>query len=395
MRALMLDTQGGGVGYYRFKVPHAVLSKFMEVDYLCIGDVKSKDIPQWLFQEFSKYDLVHIGYITHLPYIEACVAAREKYGMPFVADIDDDILNVPTYNAAFKAYHGGAAERKLARLFLRISDAVTVSTPQLADALRAECNDIAVLPNTLNADDWVMREQLPRDRSVRAMFAGNIGRYGDLLEVGEAFEYAMEKHEELRLLFMTCVPEWAGKWMGDMKDQSANRAYVIRRCAVETYRAVFMWANADIVFAPIQGNVFNKSKSHIKAYDAAMCGAAFLCSDWDTYAEVPNNAAIKVSGTYEWKEALDHLIGDKEMRERLAGRLKEWAVSEWKIGKHIHKWVELYERVIAKGPISDISQIVRPGGQSDVGGGDGLDRQHAGAECEVNLAGQGAADVRG
>jgi glycosyltransferase involved in cell wall biosynthesis len=372
MRALMVDVQGSGVGYYRFRVPFNVLSRMMDVDYYCLPDVKSKNVEQWLFGKIGEgYDLLHIGYVTHLPYIEACVAARERHGVPFIADIDDDILNVPTYNLAFRAYHGGAQERRMARMFLRISDAVTVSTEPLKSVLSSECSKIAVLPNTLQPDDWKDVVELPKDSTIRLMFAGNAGRYGDLLEVGEAFESIMKKRSDVRLFFLNCAPDWAGQWMRDNRDQHNNKAFAIRRCLPKTYRAAFRYISPDVVFAPVQPNKFNESKSHIKAYDAAMCDSAFLCSDSRTYAEVPTSAAIKVAGTYEWSEALEHLTADQAMCKRLAGRLKEWALEAWHIDKHIHKWVQLYEKVIEKGPITSIDQIVRPG----VGGGDGLDKR--------------------
>ena len=107
--------------------------------------------------------------------------------------------------------------------------------------------------------------------------------------------------------------------------------------------------------------MFNKSKSHIKAYDAAMCNSAFLCTDWDTYADVPNSGAIKVDGAYEWKEALDALVTDKALRKRLCGELHTWAIEEWNIDKHAQKWVNFYEKTITEGPITSFEDVVRSG----------------------------------
>jgi hypothetical protein len=130
------------------------------------------------------------------------------------------------------------------------------------------------------------------------------------------------------------------------------------------------WLAPDVVFAPVQRNEFNRSKSHIKAYDAAMCNAAFLCTDWDTYANVPASAAIKVAGDYEWREAIDALIEDVPMRKRITRELYDWAVDECHIDKHVGKWVSLYERVIKQGPVRSLDDIVRPGGQHGVGASD-------------------------
>ena len=119
------------------------------------------------------------------------------------------------------------------------------------------------------------------------------------------------------------------------------------------------WLSPDVFFSPVVLNEFNKSKSHIKAYDAAEAGSAFLCSDWPTYQHVPANAAIKVNGTYEWKEAIGQLIEDAALRKRLNGRLKEWAREEWHIDKHIHKWVNYYEKIKSSGIVSSYEDVVR------------------------------------
>ena len=366
MRALMISPQGSGVGYYRFKVPHDALKVGMDVK---LWFVPESDDPQQTAERMFKmigegYDIVHCGYMTYLPYIEALVAARNRYGVPFVTDIDDDILNVPSYNQAFGAYHASAVNRRLARMHLRVSDAVSVSTAALGSML----NEVktTVLPNLLATSDWVSVDEPLNDGAIRVMFAGNLGRAGDLEEVGPAFEYAMRTYPNMRLFFMNCIPSWAAEWMQDRKDPKANRAFAIRRCTVETYRAVFLHIQPHIVFAPVVRNEFNRSKSHIKAYDAAMCKSAFLCTDWDTYTDVPTRAAIKVTGESQWKEALDQLVTDADLRARLGQRLHDWAVNEWHVDKHVHKWVELYKRVLSKGPVSDLSDIVRPGGDDGV-----------------------------
>ena len=107
----------------------------------------------------------------------------------------------------------------------------------------------------------------------------------------------------------------------------------------------------------------NESKSQIKAYDAAMTDAAFLCTDALPYADVPHDASIKVKTEYEWRESLCALVEDQALRQRLAGRLKTWCLDEWEIDRHIHKWVDLYDEIYARGPITGLDEIVRPSGQ--------------------------------
>lgn len=374
MRALIIDMQGSGVGYYRAQVPYEGMKRAgVAVDYVCLPTKLSdgNNAVTELLSQVCNYDIVHLGYITHLPWLELFIIARERFNLPFITDIDDDILSVPTYNKAFQAYHGGAQELRIAKLNLRVSDSVSVSTDALGESLASDCKEVVTLPNLLYPDDWVGAGDPARHKSgdIRFLFAGNLGRYGDVLEVKSAFEYAMDKYPSMRLFFINCTPDWVTPWFSDSRNPRNNRVFRIPPCDVNVYRYVMRWLAPDVVFAPVQRNKFNKSKSHIKAYDAAMCNAAFLCTDWDTYGSVPASAAIKVAGDYEWREAIDALISDVPMRKRITSELYDWAINECHVDKHVGKWVSLYERVIKRGPVQSLDDIVRPGGQHGVGSG--------------------------
>ncbi len=96
---------------------------------------------------------------------------------------------------------------------------------------------------------------------------------------------------------------------------------------------------------------------------------------------------MKVAGTYEWREAISQLVKDSALRKRLASELYDWAVGEWHIDRHIHKWVNLYQEVVEQGPVRELEQIVRPGGQHGTVGAKQVVRP-------VDAGGQGSADIR-
>jgi glycosyltransferase involved in cell wall biosynthesis len=313
-----------------------------------------------LLDMIDDYDLLHCGYTTSLDCVEAYVGLREKANIPVITDIDDDFVNVPTYNRAFQSYHQAAPHRRIVTLNLRVSDGVTVSTDHLATVLSPFARKLAVLPNYHDFEPWSQSPLDPRrleDKSVRFMFSGGPGRLGDLATVKDAFEWAMDKFPQLRLFFVGVLPDWAYKWMENKIDPAANRCFFINSCPISTYRAILNWISPDVLFSPVVENEFNKSKSCIKAYDAAEISAAFLCSDWPTYEDVPNDCAIKVSGTYQWKEAIEQLIKDASMRVTLNSRLRDWTIEERLIDKHIHKWVSFYKEVIDKGPVRSYEDL--------------------------------------
>lgn len=354
MRPLIISPQSGGVAYYRAHMAAAEMrNKGLDPFVITRLDELDAPIDQWLLANVKDFDVIHMGYATDLSMVELVIAARNYAKIPLIVDIDDDINNVPKYNTAFRAYHGGSRERKVAQFLLKVADMVTVSTEALQRALVGQTAPTVVLPNCVNKYDWAYAEG-PEDSATSIMFAGNIGRYGDLLEVQGAVETVMAKYPQIRLYFLGCLPDWAEKWMESRNDPHANRVFAIRACNNDLYRPILRYLNPDILIAPVQENTFNKSKSHIKAYDAAMVKADFVCSDYETYDEIPKDCALKISGEYEWREALEHTIEHPQRRIARARRLYSWALAEWSITKHINKWLESYEKAISDGPILDV-----------------------------------------
>lgn len=366
MRVMIWGPQGGGVGYYRGQVPAAGLRRLgVDVTY---QHGMPEDVEKFLISAAKSHDLIHCGWFSSEAHLALLAAAREYGDIPILIDMDDDILSVPKYNPGFAAYHNGAEQRRISLMSLRIADAVSFSTPNLAEKLGKYTRAHVVLPNCLDPTSWDELSVDPlraNDQSTRFMFIGSLGRFGDLDGLEAVFVKSMAANPDIRLFFMGCVPDWALQFMPSTTDPTANRAFVIRSSSIDHYHQIISYIAPDVIFSPLERNEFNKSKSHIKAYDAAMVGAAFLCTDWDTYADVSANSCVKVETTYQWEEAIAALAGDKELRDRLAGRLKTWALSTWTIDKHAQKWVNLYEQVLKVGRVREIGQLVRPEGGTD------------------------------
>lgn len=373
MTLLLVNLQGTGVGYYRSWAPAKALEAAgHEVLYFpntdnAVMDIQHRTnggIEQWLMNVMAKVDAVHLGYTTSESILRLFASAREYArvalgrNVPLITDIDDDILHVPPANAGFSAYHGGSQERRIAKMQLQISDAVTVSTPPLAEALKALCKKVYVLPNLFTPEPW---EKLPsdpkryEDESIRLMFAGGRSRVVDLDTIREPLEQLMERYDgkngrTLRLFFLGCFPEWATKWMPSPVDPLANRDFNLQNCILESYWATIKWFAPDIFVNPLDPTEFNKSKSHIKAYDAILGGSAYVGTDWPAHDEIPESAMSKCFSGTQWLETLSYLIENKEARAAKALALREWGLANRTIETHIQRWSDVYSEC-AKTPI--------------------------------------------
>lgn len=394
MKILHLYTQSGGVNQWRMKIPASALRKAGHevVDFWGdnhafedIGKANNNKVLEPLCRMMETVDVVHCGYSDILAHTELLVQMREYslrigHGVPFLVDLDDDILNVPAYNLGYKAYHPGAPGKKMVLLQAHVADGLAVSTEPLAKIMAPHSNNIYHLPNLDDSTLWEgvsIDPERHKDKSVRLLFAGGQGRYGDLDVVKEPVEWAMSYYDgkvhggsrrpKLRLFTVACTPDWAAPWMQDDENPKANSAFHIWHSDPQTYRTALSWISPDIFMNPVQMNTFSASKSCIKAYEASHVGAAFIGTDWPTHDPLPAGTCLKVDNTpTQWKESLGQLIEDEELRLRLANGLKSHVLEKCQIGTHINLWESAYGQAIKLGPIKDLSQVAGP--KSKAGG---------------------------
>lgn len=365
MKILMLNCQGAGVGDYRHWIPAEALQRRGHDVWYTEGEGSSMDgrDPAVLLEEKAKWaDVIHTGVSTNINYIGLLATAREYArrilgkNLPVLMDSDDDLLHVPAYNTGFVPYAAKRDSQRAALWCIRNGDALTVTTPPLVAAYEPFNHHISVLPNCVDPTDWDDLPTAPERASsqdIRIMFAGGIGRKADLDLVQDALEIVMRTRSQVRLFFMACMPDWAMLWQPSAGDPHANRAFFADSAYDhKLYRRIVRWLGIDIVLAPVIENDFNRAKSSIKVLESPFIGAAAVCSDFETYAEVPADCVLKASTTYEWKESLLALVDDPELRARKVARCREWVLEERSIDRQIHRWEEAYEAALAR-PVID------------------------------------------
>jgi glycosyltransferase involved in cell wall biosynthesis len=373
MKIAHLNCQGSGVGEYRHWNPSRALARRgHEVRFT--GDIEQSVPPAEaqakLLHLASWADVIHTGFSADLDYIALLAAARNYAkvqlgkNLPILTDCDDDLLNVPPYNLAFKAYH---ADREVARKALwqfRNSDAVTVTTPWLKELYQPYNHNIVVLPNCVDPELWKDLPPDPRRASsedVRIMFAGGLGRRDDLNLIEDAIAIVMRARPQVRLFFIAMMPDWAAQWSASPSDPLTNRVFYMDAARPRTYRRMACHLGIDIVLAPVVENEFNRGKSSIKVLESPFIGGAAVCSDFETYAEVPTDCVLKASTTYEWKESLLALVDDPGLRARKVARCKEWVLEERAIDRQIHLWERAYEEALTRPVIGSDAENMKTG----------------------------------
>ena len=356
MKVLMLQSYYGGIGYWRFETPAKALTE-AGVDVFCpSADAINKLTEQagsfaaYLDMNVPRYDLVHCGYNPKLDVAKVLLETCRRHKVPLIVDLDDNLDAIPTYNAGWSSFYPGSTGQRVTKTFLKHADHVTFSTSTLAKALSYLNPNHTVLENWVNVDGWDHPTPPERalDKGVRLMITGGKGRYGDWEILHEPLESLMRTYPQLRLFFLGATPDWVRQWMSSSSDPAANRAFYLQSTHnVPLFNQLVRYVSPDIIISPTTKNVFNASKSPLKFYEASLAGAAFVCTDFDTYAIAPNDCCLRVDNTpTQWREAISALIDDSHRRDRLVDRAKSWVLANADIKDHIMDRITLYEQVV-------------------------------------------------
>jgi hypothetical protein len=311
---------------------------------------------QWAAEQMQTADVIHAGYSGEYQFSKTLFELRDKYEVPIITDIDDDIDGVPTYNTGWRSYGAGKLGQRVVRTQLQYSDGVTYSTTPLFEALSRYNQTGRVLENWVDIDSWDFPTPPNRkdDQSIRIMVTGGRARYGDWSIIKEPLEFVLGKYDgkegrpKARLFFIGGTPDWVQPWMKDKLDPLANSCFYIHPTQdLILFNQLVRHVAPDIILSPVQKNDFNRSKSGLKFLEAALASATFICTDYDTYSNAPDGTCLKVDNTFaQWQGALEEAITNKDLRNRLCEKARSHVVDFCDAKDHISPRLAFYQQVV-------------------------------------------------
>lgn len=261
----------------------------------------------------AEADVVVVQYLhtmEALCLVEALKALHPR--TVFLTEIDDYILDTPTYNEAFSSYSPGNSYRDVVVEQMKALDGVIVSTPYLAEAY-AEFNDhIYVVPNGLDLSKWP--EPAPRaGKTIRIGWGGGASHADDLSTIEEPIKRLLARRKGVEFHVVHGVPEF-------FKEQS-------RIVAHQNWWYINKWPTAlrkmgfDIGIAPLTDNSFNRAKSNLRKLEYAGLRIPVVAANVGEFARTCKTGkdGFLYSTADEFEKALDTLIDKPDLR-RLMGQ---------------------------------------------------------------------------
>ncbi len=291
--------------------------------------------------------------------LDSLIKGWKGQGAAVVAETDDWYLGVPPSNRAhdglkpyrysYRLVEGNVQvirERKnwsvTAMLQgLSAADAVTVTTPFLAEKYSKYNRNIHVLRNYLDWEMWekvkpVYEREWPR---VRIGYMGSLSVHGgDVGVLRGVIGPFLEKHGDVD--FVAAGDEGIHDFIGVPEDQRISIPPVHFR----DQTLPSMTAHFDIGLVPLEDIPFNEAKSHLKGMEYAACGIPCVASNTESYRDYwvgDREIGFIAKRPKDWINHLELLVTDHELRRSMGKKAREFA-SEHTIQKHIGEWEEVY-----------------------------------------------------
>ncbi len=339
MRILFLYANLQGSGHYRCIYPGRALER--------LGHrVHFTDHLETWSESSLPLDLEHDIYVFQLSQDEGtlrCMRALGEAGKVRVYEIDDYYHAVPYYNPASSSFRGkSSAKLEMMEECMREADAVTVTTPELAERYSRFNAMTFPLPNCLDPRDasWRVTREKREDRVVVG-WAGSPTHLEDFRLVVGSLERLCRKYPQVRVAI-----GGAAEVFHLLQGIPEEQKMFLPSVGFRDYPALL--ANFDIGLVPLVENEFNRCKSDLKGLEYSRLGIPVLASPTPSYRRLIEEGVngFLCAGARDWLGKLTYLVEDGEARRVMGLAAKELAASKM-VEEVAPLWEGIYLSLVA------------------------------------------------
>jgi len=302
LKLLFSSSDSTGCGWYRsylpFKsiaqqIPNTVYTDGFDPRHECMN---SRDI--YICQRVG-----HEYFLNFIPVIQ-------QHGKKFVYDLDDNLWNIPSTNAAHTYYN--PAMLKLIGKIISISDCVTVSTEPLAEYIREHFNkNVFIVSNFI---EKVYNKKIENEKPIVG-WAGTHTHKGDFNEKLVKYLHELHKSKKAKLVLYGYTPYF-------LKNIVESHEFT----PVNGYLDYLQSLNIDIGLIITEDNLFNKCKSNLKYLEYSSVGITSIADDVYPYSNTIDHlhdGLIVKNQKHDWREYIEYLIESSSARLEMQNNSKE------------------------------------------------------------------------
>lgn len=336
----MLHSEDSAVGYYRIWQPAKYLEKRgWEIARLEKSFRKVNIEGDEGFEGLAKgSDILVVQRPEAVENVALFMAMRDVFDIPMVFEIDDNVYDVAETSHAYQYWQKDSPRIKVVNLLINNADAVTVTTNALREAYAPLNDNIFVLPNCQEPDNWKVKPAKPHEGFVLG-WAGSSTHYDDLKMIWQPIKKFLRNHKDAKF-----------KVIGAKCDFLLDHPQVEISTEwkdVYEYPQYLTDLGFDVGIIPVVNRPFNLGKSNIKWQEYSMAGIPTIASNLGEYKTIQHGeTGLLAIDNDSWYYSLNKLYDDKKLRKTLSEQAKQYVLNNFNINKEVENWDRTYRTII-------------------------------------------------
>lgn len=375
-RIAMIPTQNAGVNYYRMASLAWEMRKHKNVEVAVFAFQYNMDLPHPWQKDFSWNPLVRrqidslceiadvvIWQPVHYPEtVDFFLEMRAKHCKPMLVETDDNYIDVPPWNEAFKSFAKGSPVRDISIRHMKLADGLIVSTPYLAEIYKPFNASIHVVPNSLNLKEWDKASVKRHDR-LRLGWIGGKAHVNDLLMVAPVIKELLAKHKDLWFYVISSGLKGYAQYRQKPYVFEGERKvfYTDRYVTINLYPKFMASFGFDIGLAPLQDCHFNRAKSNLRWLEYSGLKIPTVASDISHFSQTithgKDGMLCKENDLDEWKRNLELLIEAPDLRKQIGRNAYQTIKTQFNIRRTASQYLKYLRDFVGTGEAHEPERI--------------------------------------
>lgn len=281
---------------------------------------------------------------------------QHKHQKPFLIDVDDNFIDVPPWNEAFHSFRNGSSFRRVSLDSMRSADALMVSTPHLGQTYLNVNDNVYVIENSLDFKGdrkfvgWD-KVSVKKHKGVRFGWIGGRAHFDDLMMISPVLRAVLEKNPDVTFYLINSALRRSCELLKRPYpfEGLKNVHYADRSVAINRYAQFSSSFGFDFGLAPLVDCNFNRSKSNLRWLEYSAMSIPTIATDISHFTQsitpFEDGLLIKDNDLNKWKEAIELMISDKNLREAIGRRAYKRVKKDFNVKNNAPKYLRLLKKL--------------------------------------------------
>jgi glycosyltransferase involved in cell wall biosynthesis len=353
LRAAFITTTVSGVAYYRMaslawkmrtwpRVETVVwpYSKNVTIENPWQKDlIDSSEVRRIIDSLCARADVVVWQMLDFQHSLDFWMDMRNRHQKPFLMEIDDFVSDIPVENAGFEQLRPGGIRHRVMMEQMRLSDALVVSTPYLAKQYEGMNENIFVIPNSIDLDEWDgAYESQKKGSRTRIGWIGGGSHNADLEMVLPVIEEICKND-----VWFYCI-----HGVPDSFKNKRNVYWTHKWSKINLYPKFLGSFKFDIGIAPLVDNNFNRGKSNLRWLEYSALKIPTVASPLPDFSRSieQGKTGFLASDLDSWAKHLKELIASDSLRKEIGRNAYQSIKTNFNVRKTSTNYMHLLKGIV-------------------------------------------------